>query len=80
MGNNLSHYISGTSSVPSKRIIQLPNGCRLRGKVFVFNLNSQLKEVYAFLNIPFGKAPIGPLRFQVLILKNFSKFYIFLAP
>lgn len=66
MGNNLSYYIWGTPpSVSSNRIVKLANGCRLSGKTYVFNVNNQLKEVDAFLNIPFGKAPIGPLRFKV---------------
>lgn len=65
MGNSLGDLVWGPAHVSSKRIIQLPNGCRLRGKCFIFKEAEKQTEIDAFLNIPFGKAPIGELRFKV---------------
>uniref|UniRef100_A0A914DYZ5 Carboxylesterase type B domain-containing protein n=1 Tax=Acrobeloides nanus TaxID=290746 RepID=A0A914DYZ5_9BILA len=52
--------LSSTSSFSQSDVIQTKNGL-IQGKSFTFDDD---KEVAAYLGIPYGKPPIGELRFQ----------------
>ena len=52
---------SSTSSFSQSDVIQTKNGL-IQGKSFTFDGD---KEVAAYLGIPYGKPPIGELRFKV---------------
>ncbi|KAI1725216.1 carboxylesterase family domain-containing protein [Ditylenchus destructor] len=74
MGSQVSHHSSkfsqlvwGQSYSPSQ-IVELKCGSKVRGKSFSFpelaGGHRHAVVIEAFLNIPFGKPPVGPLRFR----------------
>lgn len=52
-----------SNNTKQSRIIETQNG-PVQGKTFTFEDN---REATAFLGIPFGKPPVGELRFKVRI-------------
>lgn len=65
MGAAISRIWSGYPCVPS-RVIETKSG-RVQGKTFILEDG---KEVDAFLGIPYGKPPIGEMRFKVGLILN----------
>lgn len=62
--NNL--YLTEILFKMTEPIVEISDG-KLRGK---FEKSFDGEQIYAFLGIPYGKPPVGELRFKVLVKDN----------